>query len=728
VGRRRGWLHRSRVERRLAESRYGPRSREDDGSQNCPVHLSYPPLPPNDADPIRRVQTKIPLNEYRTSGVSSVMARYMIVWLLAVYSYAQDPQAAARALIPPGTKYSDALLDSVGQEADAAIARIPRATTKSEVENAREPLRKRLEHSLGLEHLTGFSVVKPIVTGSLERTGYRIEKIVFQTLPGLSVPAHLYLPADLHDRAPAVLLYPGHSWKEEGKSHRDAQIFSANMARMGLVVFVFDPIGQGERGPADEDLKIPQMLLVGLSQPGIAEYEIRCALDYLSSRPEVDPHRIGMTGADGGGFMTWITVALDDRIAAAAIADDTEDFGDLIHRMRQTDWDQASDQRELIPGVLQYANNHELLAMFAPHPLLVMSNSQQFGQNASVRSIFDYGSDIYGRFAANGKIQLLIDSDDGPGYQHQKRQAAYRFFLTALMGQDPQPLDENPGEAFPSSDSPDLRCLPPGAATSAGSAIMNVVRWIANRLPVAGADILVKDLVPPWPPPVRYGWSLGEPGVWRYVYSTQHGGYSIPWLFMLKEGEKGMVIALDDRGKEALVDDPVVLEAEKRGYAVGAIDMRGTGELAGHPGWLFAVNLLLGDNVEWKQAWDVLILLDEWHEFLTNHFTALYANGPVASLAASYVMSMRQGPAPEWLVMRNGFTSFRELLNHPEIPDWSILPGALSSVDLMGPFSASRTNDVAMWIVDPLDPVLAKTTVPAKVKITSMDEFLSSGW
>jgi hypothetical protein len=59
----------------------------------------------------------------------------------------------------------------------------------------------------------------------------------------------LYLPAAPHDRAPAVLLYPGHSWNAEGKSHHDAQVFAATMARMGFVVFVFDPIGQGERGP-----------------------------------------------------------------------------------------------------------------------------------------------------------------------------------------------------------------------------------------------------------------------------------------------------------------------------------------------------------------------------------------------------------------------------------------------------------------------------------------------
>ena len=127
------------------------------------LFISCPLLPPNDAGHIRCVQRKIPLNESRTSGVTSVMARCMIAWLLAAYCYGQDPQAAARALIPPGAKYSDAPLDSLGEEADSAIARIPRATTKTEVENARQPLRKSLERSLGLERL---------LNGSQRRTEY----------------------------------------------------------------------------------------------------------------------------------------------------------------------------------------------------------------------------------------------------------------------------------------------------------------------------------------------------------------------------------------------------------------------------------------------------------------------------------------------------------------------------------------------------------------------------
>ncbi len=133
--------------------------------------------------------------------------------------------------------------------------------------------------------------------------------------------------------------------------------------------------------------------------------------------------------------------------------------------------------------------------------------------------------------------------------------------------------------------------------------------------------------------------------------------------------------------------------------------------------------MLLGDNLGWKEGFDALGLVDEWHEGQASHISGLYANGPVASLVAGYVMSMRQGPAPEFAVFRNGLTSYRELLD-PEVPDWAILPRALFSVDMMQPFYDSSTNDVHSWIVDPL----SKASVPPKVHVVTLEELLSSEW
>jgi dienelactone hydrolase len=129
------------------------------------------------------------------------------------------------------------------------------------------------------------------------------------------VPAHLYVPENLQQAAPAIRFYNGHWWPD-AKTRPDFQAFCINMARLGFVVVRFDPFGQGERGISTRDHRRVESLLVGVTQQG-AEYETQCAIEYLLSRKEVDPQRIGMTGASGGGYNTWITSALDDRIKVA---------------------------------------------------------------------------------------------------------------------------------------------------------------------------------------------------------------------------------------------------------------------------------------------------------------------------------------------------------------------------------------------------------------------------
>ena len=117
-------------------------------------------------------------------------------------------------------------------------------------------------------------------------TGSR--RSIYESLPGSPVPAHLYVPEGLDRPAPAVLFYPGHWWPDS-KARPDFQAFCINMARLGFVVLSFDPFGQGERGVSSRDHRRTEALLVGVAQQGFAEYETRCALEYLLSRPEVDP-------------------------------------------------------------------------------------------------------------------------------------------------------------------------------------------------------------------------------------------------------------------------------------------------------------------------------------------------------------------------------------------------------------------------------------------------------
>lgn len=656
--------------------------------------------------------------------------------LAAPFGLAQDLEAEARALRPADTPAQQAaVLDDLEQRARTALERIPRAATKAEADRARQPLRRRLEESLGFRRLPWPPDLQARVTGTVPREGYRIEKIVFRTLAGVWVPAHLYIPDGLAAPAPAVLFYNGHWWADS-KSRPDFQAFLINMARMGFVVFSFDPFGQGERGVSARDHRRTEALLVGVSQQGIAEYETRCALEYLLSRKEVDAKRIGMTGASGGGYNTWITAALDDRIAVAVPVVGTSDFLEQIHVTRVLDWYKANEHCHFVPGLIQYANNHELLAMAASKPLLIVAASvDQSFPIAGVRAVYEYGQQLYRSFGAGEKIGFFEDRAEGHGYQKAKREAAYGWFLRWLKNSgDGRPVPEPPTVTVP-FDSPELLVFPGGRKEPAGPGIVEAMKRLAKdfKSPVSMEKLMGES---PRGLPLTIGLQIAR--VQRVVFTTQPG-MDVPAV-VLRPGpeggaqQAGILVAVDDRGKEALASDPLVVEALKRNWMVWTIDPRGIGELAiQKPGWVFAVSLLLGENFVWRQGWDIRRIVEFAATATATHRVGLYARGHNAALAATYAVATAQGSAPEWAALRNGFVSFRQFLERPrsmqgaaldrEIPYEYFVFGALQWFDLPQLLASAKAKT---FIVDPIDGDW--DPVAPGPGLTTLEQFLRSDW
>jgi hypothetical protein len=117
-----------------------------------------------------------------------------------------------------------------------------------------------------------------------------------------------------------------------------------------------------------------------------------------------------------------------------------------------------------VPGLIRYANNHELLAMVAPKPLLIIAASvDQSFPIAGVRAVHEYGRQLYSAFGAGGKIGVFEDREEGHGYQKAKRQAAYGWFLRWLMNRgDGQPVQEPATVTLP-FDSPNCSVSPKAA-------------------------------------------------------------------------------------------------------------------------------------------------------------------------------------------------------------------------------------------------------------------------
>lgn len=353
--------------------------------------------------------------------------------------WAQDLEAQARALRPADpSPLSIAADDDLERRAHEALDGIRRARRAQDIEDQRPDLRDRLEKSLGVGRLPWPPDLQATLTGQVDRDGYRIDKLVFQTLPGVWVTAHLYVPNGLTDPAPTVLVSSAHGWSE-GKAHPDAQAFAMNMARLGFAVLVFDGMGQGERAGSPANHRQAELRLLGVTQQALVQYEIRVALVYLQSRLDVDPERIGMLGADGGGFATWIAAALDEDIKAAVVMDDTTDFHEQVRYFRSLDEYEIDDHRLLIPGIYRYANQHELVALTAPRPALIVqpTGDGEFPLDGA-REVYEYGVEAYAALHERKGIGFVEDDKNGRGLQKSKREAAYGWFARWLgLGSTP---------------------------------------------------------------------------------------------------------------------------------------------------------------------------------------------------------------------------------------------------------------------------------------------------
>ncbi|QNI35782.1 alpha/beta hydrolase family protein [Edaphobacter albus] len=234
--------------------------------------------------------------------------------------------------------------------------------------------------------------LNPRVVGSIDRGIYRIEKIIFESRPGIYVTAHLYLPS-IQGPHPGILAPLGHT--TEGKSYRSYQHCFQNLARQGFVVIAYDPFGQGERRQyLDRDSKRPRfdvvpehlqtgrpMVLFGSSFALHRVWDGIRALDYLVSRSEVDGERIGCTGHSGGGTMTMYLMALEERIKVAVPCE--ANFENLAGPLYEAPGAIGDAEQDIIGGLPLGLDRGDLLNAFAPKPLRICYTAHDQGQTYS---------------------------------------------------------------------------------------------------------------------------------------------------------------------------------------------------------------------------------------------------------------------------------------------------------------------------------------------------------
>jgi len=376
--------------------------------------------------------------------------------------------AAGLTAAPPSNDSAGSADERLGplRDLDGHFPFVPSAS-KADWEVRAAALRRQVRVALGLWPWPTRTPLNAVVHGAVTRDGYTVERAYFESVPGHFVTGSLYRPAGRTGRLPAVLSphghWPGGRFQDVAEGERRKQLASGaerfdngarhllqaravQLARMGTVVFLFDMIGYAD------SVQIPQAIAhsprgrqraesAGLFFSVDAELNLHSilglqiwngirALDFLTSLPDVDPARVAVTGASGGGTQTFLISALDDRPAVA--------FPAVMVSTRMQGGCTCENADYLRIGT----GNVELAALFAPKPL-GMTAADDWTRTMPVDG-FPELQKHFALYGAKDHVALFPFLQFGHNYNHVSRTAMYGWLNRHLkLGFDEPVLERD---------------------------------------------------------------------------------------------------------------------------------------------------------------------------------------------------------------------------------------------------------------------------------------------
>ena len=305
---------------------------------------------------------------------------------------------------------------------------------KNKWEGRKKCLRQEVREILGIDTLLSKRVSsKPFLSKIRKFDGYSVQNFAIETFPGLFVAGSIYSPLDKGKHA-LIICPNGHF--ADGRYREDQQLRMGTLARMGAICIDYDLFGWGEStlqvGSAAHRSSAAQVIqaINGIS-----------ILDYMLSRGNIDNSRIGVNGASGGGTQTVLLTVLDARFTAAA---------PVVSLASHFDGGCPCESGYPITLACGGTNNAELVALFAPRPLLIVSDGKDW--TSSVPTVeFPYIKKIYKFYDAEKNILNVHLSDEGHDFGINKRNAVYDFF-GSVFELDKSKLDEKKVTLEPEDD------------------------------------------------------------------------------------------------------------------------------------------------------------------------------------------------------------------------------------------------------------------------------------
>jgi len=665
--------------------------------------------------------------------------------LMPLSALSADVTAAA---MPPLNRFPRMVhnyyLDQVIRAERRGIAKKDALKTKADAEAYVADVKKRI-HSCFAPFPQKKSPLKARIIGVVERDTYNIEKLVYESRPGFLVTANIYVPKNGEQPFPAVVGTCGHSLN--GKAEPAYQSFAQGLARLGYICLIYDPIGQGERsqylkenGKDAVRLGTRQHNQIGNQQTLIGEFfgtwrawDGMRALDYLLTRPDVDPDQIGVTGNSGGGTMTTWLCGVEPRWSMAAPSCFVTTWR---HNMEN---ELPQDSEQCPPRALANGLDHDdFLAAMAPKPVMILPKEKDY-------------FDIRGSFEAHRrlkKLYTLLGAEEnialkaGPtphGFTQENRESMYQWFNQSTDGPE---VEAEPEITIEEDET--LWCAPDGQVAQLGSKSVfdftaaKAGRLAANRKPLTGealtdavkSALRMRDNDDSSPHfrnlrPASHKRVYPTPYFINYAVETEPGIQAI--VTMLAEeawasrppqatGKERVILYVSHQSADAeLRDEPLIREtigAADQDTKFFAVDVRGVGEsLPGTtrseplsyygPDYFYtAYSNMLNRPYLGGKTHDLLRVIEWLSEFGYKEIQ-LVAKG-WGTVPATFAAML--APEVVQVTLKNAPTSYQEIAatEHYGWPNSIFLPGVLRTFDLPDCYEALKGKQLVQ--IEPFGP------------------------
>lgn len=511
---------------------------------------------------------------------------------LSVFSYWNYDEGS-----PSSSFYRHLCQRAFGQLDQRRIA-IEKLKTKADWQKRQTEVRAKLAKIVG--PFPEKTPLNPVVTGTIQRDDFTVEKLYYESRPGYFVTAGLFLPKNRNGKLPAIVYCSGHSLN--GFRSDAYQQIILNYVKKGFVVLAFDPIGQGERRQYAAESVVKKSAVNEHSYPGAQSFVsglspanyfiwdgIR-SVDYLLTRPEVDASRIGIAGRSGGGTQSAYIAAMDDRILAAA----PECYITTFDKQLRSKGPQDAEQN-LLYGLENGIDLTDYLEVRAPKPTLIVSTTRDIFSIQGARDVYQEAKKVYQIFGKPEHMNMVEDDAEHMSTV-KNREASYAFFQKYL---------NNPGSATDLAITPfkeeELYVTPTGQVYTSlkGENLFSLNQKYTRKI-LAERDATRQTAAkngkslaekiraimgyekPPSETDVIFSGRLHRDtyAIEKYLIKGA-GTYYVPVLWLKPKNKTGKtVLLLDDRGKAvAAKTGEWADQLAREGHEVVVPDLSGSGEL-----------------------------------------------------------------------------------------------------------------------------------------------------